>query len=339
MCVEAIIALTCPACGGPLRDHSTRRCGFCGVALVMPSDSQLPRTGAEPVATHREIRRLRERLRVDPSTADTHLQLARAYRALGLTDDAIRSLSVAVGLAPEAVPARLELATLLASQSAMGAADAFPAAIHHIRQVLTLEPGSVAGGLLLARLLTQRGQFDQARAVLADLTLLPEADVRCRVAWVALAEAASFERRGKCRAAVSVWRRVAADSPRLVEPAVSAFLDRAVPASPGNNRHRRDVIARSTHWRVTLVAVVALVAGLAVDLPWIVLTGVIALPVLAMIPGLLASRRRPSPGSSGSELARLLEQADLVAGRADLLARRQRLDWSDNLAVGLTPKR
>ena len=127
MAIATVSALTCPACGGPLDGHATARCRFRGVALVVPVSASEPFLTSEPAAIHREIAGLREQLRADAARSGTHRRLGHAYRALGLTVDAARALTVAVGLAPEVIAPRLELAALLASQSAAGAPNAFPA--------------------------------------------------------------------------------------------------------------------------------------------------------------------------------------------------------------------
>lgn len=350
MMIATVSALTCPACGGPLGSRSTQRCQFCGVALVGPVDGDEPFLKGQPAAIRRGIVRLREQLRLDPTRSETHRRLGHAYLELDLTDDAIRALTVAVGLAPEAIPPRLELATLLASRSAVGVPDAYPTAMRHVRQVLNLEAHSTDGLLLLARLLTQRGQYDDARATLSGITDLPEDEVRLRCAWVTLAEAADHDRRGDRRGAVAAWRQAAADAPEHVGPAVESFLARACRdghAARGRRSRRPSPRIRMAA-TVTLGAIVT-VAGI-VALPWPFPVQIAGLALVTMVSGWIASgsmrreatnqravrasgKNRPDP-----ELPRLLREAELVAARADRAGRHRQIDWADNLAVAL-PRR
>lgn len=375
MTISTVSALTCPACGGPLTNHAANRCRFCGVALVLPVSIDERFTVSEPAAIHHEITRLREQLRLDPTRSGTHRRLGHVYQTLGLTDDAVRALTVAVGLAPEEITPRLELATLLASQSAAGLPDAFPAAMRHVRQVLSLEPESSDGHLLLARLLTQRGRYGEARTTLGGITALPPEEIHRRTAWVTLAEAADHERRGDRRGAVAAWRRIAGEAPDLVRPAVASFLTRTAVMSRPKRTHR-SIAPRIL--RAVLVAMVAVLGGMLLGLPWPVLIAVVGVAALLTVsgrriglgrgaieaPGLL--RRGPASGNGGSltgfrlkrplapicrrmsgrsgsaqpdaDLTRLLREAEAVAARADVAGRQRQLDWADNLAVAL-PRR
>ncbi len=347
MMIATVSALTCPACGGPLNSHSPQCCRFCGVALVTPLNAGDAYPAGEPATIHREIARLRGQLRLDPTRAETHRRLGHAYHALGLADDAVRALTVAVGLAPEAIPARLELATLLASQSAAGVPDAFPAAMRHVQSVLALEPESSNGRLLLARLLTQRGQYGEARATLTGISALPSEEIRRRSVWVTLAEAADHERRGDRRSAVAAWRRVAADAPDLARPAIWSFLSRTRSISPtiaDSDRRQRSRLPQRV-LRLTLVIVLTALAGLALNLPWPVLIATAGLALLLTRSGWRTGRMaigrgttsRSGAGSSSPDLTRLLREAELAATHADLASRR-RIDWADNLVVAL-PRR
>ncbi len=278
MTTPPVCALTCPACGGPLASHSAQRCRFCGVALVVPVGAHERFPVSEPTAIHHEIARLREQLRLDPTRPEPHRRLGHAYRSLGLTDDAVRALTVAVGLAPEGIAPRLELATVLASQSAAGVPDAFPVAMRHVRQVLALEPASTGGRLLLARLQTQRGWYGEARATLGGITALPPEEIRRRTAWVTLAEAADHERRGDRRGAVAAWRRIAAEAPELVRPAVASFLSRT-PVMGTPARPRRSM---PLHAPGVVLVVAAAVGGLTLGLPWPVLLATVGLTAIVV---------------------------------------------------------
>ena len=345
---EPVTALICPACGGPLADPATRRCAFCGVALILPDDSLAVPAG-DTEEWHRELVRLRARLRADPSRADTHCRLGRVYERLGLTDDAVRALTVAVGLAPENTGTRLRLATLLASRSAAGVPDAFPAAMRHVRQVLVLAPDSIDARLLLARLQTQRGDFDAARAALARVAGLSTDESRRREAWITLAEAAAWEHRGDRTGAVANWRLASAMAPDLARAAVVGFLDRTVPAhhvvapariparggwrsGPGTPLPRSSLVAVAV-----AVAVAAVGAGL---------TPVVALPValMALVPPrrpphrehrraarTLARRQDPATG-----LDDLLRVAGVIAARLDTGERTRQRQWVDSLPLGIT---
>lgn len=343
---QPITALTCPACGGPVTDYAAQHCGFCGVALIVPEVDLATTPASDVKGRQRELDRLREQLRSDPSRAETHRRLGHAYAALGLADDAVRALTVAVGLAPEHTGTRLELATLLASRSAAGEPDAFPAAMRHVRQVLAMAPESTDARLLLARLLTQRGDFDDARTTLGQTAGLPRDDLRPRTAWVTLAEAATHERRGDRTAAVAAWRRAAADAPDLVRPAVVGFLDRSTPASHVVvlTHHSGSVDwpshPTSPRWRFGLTAVAGGLAALMVGSSWMV-----ALPVtvVALVPLLWMprsghgreTRTLARRHDSETSLADLLWVAALVASRMDAQSRSVRDEWADNLTVEL----
>lgn len=241
----AIDALRCPACGGPLPGRAARRCAYCAVPLDLALDAA---TGAG----HPLLARARERLRDHPSDAATHRDLADRYLALGLglADDALRALTVAVGLAPECVGTRLRLATLLADRAAGSEPGAFAPALRHTRRALALAPGSVEGRLLLVRLLTLRGDHAAARTGLDGIAGLPDAERRRRLAWIDLAEAGARLARGDRTGAVAAWSRAAAGAEPEVRVALRAFLARHPRlAETALRRQPRTVRRRALGWR------------------------------------------------------------------------------------------
>ena len=101
--------------------------------------------------------RYREAIRLDPSNAEAHHNLAGVLQGQGWIHDAIAELETALELRPEYAEAHYNLANLLRTQ------DKLREAVRHYRRALALQPGLAPAHNNLANVLKELGEFDAAR--------------------------------------------------------------------------------------------------------------------------------------------------------------------------------
>lgn len=103
---------------------------------------------------------LREAIALDGDRVEARHNLALALLRLGRQQEARRQIDEILERAPEFAPTHVLLSRLLSQEQAWGDAE------EHLRQAVTLDPGSAKAHLALAELLDTLGRSDEAQAFL-----------------------------------------------------------------------------------------------------------------------------------------------------------------------------
>ncbi|MEO0034766.1 MAG: hypothetical protein RLZZ501_789 [Pseudomonadota bacterium] len=116
------------------------------------------------------VQKLEERLKANPADGQSWTMLGRSLRALGRAEPARQAYRKAVGLLPDAVEPRIELAGMLIEE----AQAPTPEAVALLREVLAHQPDQPDALYFVAQAELGAGHTAQAREMLTRLaTLLP----------------------------------------------------------------------------------------------------------------------------------------------------------------------
>ena len=149
-----LVAVTCPVCGGAIKDES--RCGYCGSVVVITMD--MPRidpASLKLAVIDQHIAEYRSAVRRDHHDEMAHFGLGIAYYNLRLHEEAIAEIEEAVRLMPENPHIQFQLAVMHSEQMTPRPFGREPdhagqAALKRVNRALTIRPNMVEALLFKA---------------------------------------------------------------------------------------------------------------------------------------------------------------------------------------------
>src|SRR6478735_5065803 len=149
-----LVAVTCPVCGGAIKDES--RCGYCGSVVVITMD--MPRidpASLKLAVIDQHIAEYRTAVRRDHNDEMAHFGLGIAYYNLRLHEEAIAEIEEAVRLMPENPHLQFQLAVMYSEfmpprRFGQQSNQHGMAALKRVDRALTIRPNMVEALLLKA---------------------------------------------------------------------------------------------------------------------------------------------------------------------------------------------
>ncbi len=179
--MPAIMALSCPVCGGPL-NPADEKCNFCGSYIVIKTDlPKLDRRALNQAVIQEHITDFRRRVRSNTYDEEAHYGLGIAYFSLGLIDEAVDELSQAARLMPENPHIQAQLAVALYESFKAGNTSSEQLMNTRIQNALLLDPDHLEATMLKAEVLLDKQHYGEGVQLYKGLMPIGKERVRAKL--------------------------------------------------------------------------------------------------------------------------------------------------------------